>query len=124
MFSTEFEFILPRGYVDKEGNLHRQGIMRMATAADEIIPLRDRRVQQNPGYLTIILLSRVIVKLGELKEVTTDIIENLFTIDLAFLQDMYTRINQAENPAIKVTCPYCGKEFETVPDFLGEQELR
>ena len=122
MFSTEFEFTLPRGYVDNEGKLHRQGVMRLATAADEIIPLRDRRVQQNPGYLTIILLSRVIVKLGELREITTDTIENLFTIDLAYLQDLYTRINQAENPAIKVTCPHCGKEFETVPDFLGEQE--
>ena len=124
MFQTEYEFTLPRGFVDKDGNVHKKGIMRLATAADEIIPLKDRRVQQNPGYLTIILLSRVITTLGTLQEITTDVVENLFTIDLAYLQELYTRINQLENPSIKVACPNCDKEVEIDFNFLGEQELR
>lgn len=124
MFHTEFEFTLPKGYVDKDGNLHRDGIMRLATAADEIIPLKDRRVQQNSGYLTILILARVIVKLGTLTEIATEVIENMFTIDMAYLQDLYTRINQFDSPSIKVTCPHCNREFETIPDFLGDQELK
>lgn len=123
MFQTEHEFTLPRGYIDKEGNLHKKGIMRLATAADEIIPLKDRRVQQNPGYMTIIILSRVITTLGTLSEITTDVIENLFTVDIAYLQELYTRINELENPNIKVSCPHCGKEVEIDLNFLGEQEL-
>ena len=93
---TEFEFELPKGYVDQNGDLHKRGTMRLATAADEILPLRDPRVQQNSGYLTIILLSRVITKLGTLSTVNTRVIENLFTMDLAYLQDMYQRIKAAE----------------------------
>lgn len=123
MFQTEYEFTLPRGYVDKEGNLHKKGVMRLATAADEIIPLKDRRIQQNPGYLTIVLLSRVIISLGTLPEINTYVIENLFTVDLAYLQELYTRINQLENPNIKVLCPHCNKEVEIDLNFLGEQEL-
>lgn len=119
-FQTEYEFTLPRGYVDEEGNLHRKGIIRLATAADEILPMRDPRVQQNPSYLTIVLLSRVIVKLGNLKEINTSVIEKLFTVDLAYIQELYTRINQLENPNIKVTCPHCNKDFEVNMDFLGE----
>jgi phosphoketolase len=119
-FQTEFKFELPRGYVDEKGNLHKTGIMRLATAADEILPMRDQRVQQNPGYLTIILLSRVITNLGDLKAMNTKIIENLFTVDLAYLQDFYQRINETENPNIRVKCPKCEHEFEVEMNFLEE----
>ena len=119
-FQTEYEFTLPRGYVDKEGNLHKKGIMRLATAADEIVPMRDNRVQQNPSYLTIVLLSRVITKLGDLKSLDTSIIENLFTLDLGYLQEFYSRINQLENPDVDVTCPNCSERFGVSMDFLGE----
>jgi len=116
-FKTEFEFELPKGYVDDDGNLHRRGIMRLATAADEILPLRDPRVQQNPGYLTIIVLSRVVTKLGDLKGVDTRTIERLFTADMAYLQDFYQRINEMENPNIHVVCPRCELEFEAEVNF-------
>jgi len=90
---TEFPFTLPRGYVDDSGSLHREGVMRLATARDEIEPLRDARVKENEAYLTVIVLSRTIVKLGTLSQVTPKTIEGLFSSDLAFLQDFYTRIN-------------------------------
>ena len=93
---TEFDFMLPKGYVDANGDLHRAGKMRLATAADEILPLRDPRVQQNPSYLSIILLSRVITKLGTLPAVNNKVIEDLFTMDLAYLQDMYQRIKASD----------------------------
>ena len=117
-FQTEFEFELPRGYVDQNGEVHRHGVMRLATAADEIMPLRDPRVQQNPGYLTVILLSRVVTKLGTLQAINNRVIENLFTIDMAFLQDLYQRINMQDVPAYKVVCPHCNKEFDLLLDFL------
>ena len=115
---TEFEFELPKGYVDANGELHERGSMRLATAADEILPLRDPRVQQNSGYLTIILLSRVVTKLGSLSSVNTRVIENLFTMDLAYLQDMYQRINMSEMPHYEITCPHCKREAEVPLDFL------
>ena len=90
---TEFPFTLPRGYVDDHGTLHREGVMRLATARDEIEPLRDARVKENEAYLTVIVLSRTIVKLGTLSQVTPKTIEGLFSSDLAYLQDFYTRIN-------------------------------
>ena len=99
---TEFEFELPKGYVDKNGDVHKRGTMRLATAADEILPLRDPRVQQNAGYLTIILLSRVITRLGTLSSINTHVIEGLFTMDLAYLQDLYQRINMSDMPTYKV----------------------
>lgn len=117
-FQTEYEFELPRGYVDQNGEVHKKGVMRLATAADEIMPLRDPRVQQNPGYLTIVLLSRVVTKLGTLQAINNRIIENLFTIDMAFLQDLYQRINMQEIPAYKVVCPHCQKAFDLPLDFL------
>ncbi len=119
-FETEFTFELPKGYVDESGTLHRHGIMRLATAADEILPMRDPRVQQNPGYLTIILLARVITKLGEIKAIDTKVIEKLFTADLAFLQEMYQRINQVEAPTISVMCPKCGHGFEAAVNFTDQ----
>ena len=115
---TEYEFELPKGYVDQNGDVHRRGIMRLATAADEILPMRDPRVQQNASYLTVILLSRVVTKLGTLSTVNTRVIENLFTMDLAYLQDMYQRINLSEMPSYKVACPHCQQEFEVPLDFL------
>lgn len=118
-FQTEFEFELPKGYIDDQGNLHRNGIMRLATAADEILPMRDPRVQQNPGYLTIILLSRVIIKLGDVRAIDTKVVEKLFTADLTYLQDFYQRINEMETPNIRVVCPKCEHEFETQVNFTG-----
>ena len=117
---TTFEFMLPRGSVDENGEVHRSGTMRLATAADEILPLRDPRVQQNGGYLSIILLSRVITKLGTLPAISTKVIENLFTVDIAYLQDLYQRINLADTPVYKAVCPKCGEEIELPLDFLIE----
>ena len=93
---TEFPFTLPKGYVDSDGELHREGVMRLATAGDEIIPLRDPKVRDNEGYLTIILLSRVITRLGDIDMVTPKTVEGLFAADLGFLQDFYTAINFGE----------------------------
>lgn len=117
-FQTEFNFTLPRGYIDKDGNVHKEGTMRLANAADEILPLKDPRVQQNPGYLTIILLARVVTKLGSMPAVDTRVIENLFTMDLAFLQDLYQRINTMGFPVYKTICPHCGKEIEVPINFM------
>jgi hypothetical protein len=119
-FQTEFEFTLPKGYVDSEGNLQKKGIMRLATAADEILPLKDPRVQANPAYLTVILLSRVIIKLGDLPVIDTKIIENLFATDLAYLQDFYGRINENGTVKIKVRCPQCDHIFEHEVELQGE----
>ncbi len=115
---TEFEFELPKGYVDKNGDVHKRGTMRLATAADEILPMRDPRVQQNAGYLTIILLSRVITRLGTLNSINTHVIEGLFTMDLAYLQDLYQRINMSDMPTYKVVCPHCNQQIEVPLDFL------
>jgi hypothetical protein len=119
-FQTEFEFTLPKGYVDAEGNLHKKGVMRLATAADEILPQKDPRVQQNPSYLVVILLSRVIIRLGEITNITNHIVENLFSSDLAFLQDFYQQINQNDSAGIKVTCPKCEHQFEVEQNNRGE----
>ncbi len=107
----EFEFTLPKGYADDEGTLHRDGVMRLATAADEIKPLRDPRVQSNSAYLTVILLSRVVTDLGALSEVTPHVIENLFVADLNYLQELYKRINLSEGDAKDAVCPECGGQF-------------
>lgn len=97
MFATEFEFTLPKGYLDAEGNIHRHGVMRLSTAIDEIAPLRDPRVKANTAYATIIILSRVIIRLGTLSEVSTAIAENFFAQDLNYLQDFYRKINGLED---------------------------
>lgn len=93
MFQTEVEFTLPKGYLDEEGSLHRDGVMRLATAADEILPLKDPRVQQNPAYLTIIVLARVITRLGSVPSINTKVVEGLFASDLSHLQGLYERLN-------------------------------
>jgi hypothetical protein len=97
-FRTEVEFALPKGYLDEHGVLHRQGVMRLATAADEILPLKDPRVQQNPAYLTVIVMARVIVKLGSLPDVDTRVVEGLFASDLDHLQRLYEELNGADEP--------------------------
>src|SRR3954452_20310992 len=101
MLQTEFPFMLPFGYVDAEGNLHREGVMRLATAADEILPLKDPRVQSNEAYLTVILLSRVTSRLGALPQVTTKVVEGLFAADLAYLQEFYNRINRSGHATVE-----------------------
>ena len=117
---TEFPFTLPRGYADAEGNLHRDGVMRLATAYDEIAPLKDPRVQANPGYLIVILLSRVITRLGTLQQINPKVVEGLFAGDLAYLQDFYRRINEDGSNRIAVTCPHCESQFEVELGSLGE----
>jgi hypothetical protein len=117
---TEFEFTLPRGYVDGEGNLHRQGTMRLATAMDEIAPLRDLRVKGNQAYLAIILLSRVVTRLGSLPDVNTGVVEKLFSADFAYLQEFYRHINENGTSKLPATCPECNHNFEVDMGRPGE----
>jgi hypothetical protein len=112
-FKTQFPFRLPRGYVDESGKVHRDGIMRLATARDEIIPLQDYRVQGNRAYLVIVLLARVIVKIGDVENLNVDIVENLFSTDLAYLQEFYRKINEEGGaPKHHVTCQKCAHEMD------------
>lgn len=120
MPQTEFSFTLPQGYIDQEGHVHQEGVMRLSTAYDEIAPLRDPRVQANPGYLVIILLSRVIVRLGNLSQISPKMIEGLFSGDLVYLQDLYQRINQNGHSRLLVNCPHCEGEFEVETIPVGE----
>jgi len=120
MFQTEYEFTLPRGYKDAQGDLHRDGTMRLATAADEILPLKDPRVQANSAYLVVILLSRVITRLGSLDAINPKIIEGLFASDLAYIQEFYNRINANGTASLQVVCPHCEKGFEVESDGLGK----
>lgn len=118
---TEFNFSLPHGYIDKEGNLHKSGVMRMATAFDEIAPMKDPRVQGNPGYLAVILLSRVVTQLGDLEQINPKVIENLFSADFAYLEDMYRRVNDQGHNKVPVACPLCEGTFEIdLGSNLGE----
>jgi len=115
---TEFTFLLPRGYVDSSGTVHREGVMRLATARDELIPLRDDRVRENSAYLTVVLLARVIMRIGTIEDVHAGVIENLFAADLAFLQDLYRRINADGHTEVAVSCPNCGHDFAV--DVAGD----
>ena len=117
---TEFPFTLPRGYVDSEGNVHREGVMRLATAFDEVGPMKDPRVQSNPGYLVIILFSRVITRLGDLASINPKVIEGLFSGDLAYLQEFYRRINETGHSRVAVTCHNCDARFEVEMCGVGE----
>ncbi|GAA3536988.1 hypothetical protein [Kribbella ginsengisoli] len=119
MFRTEYEFTLPMGYVDADGGLRRTGTMRLATAADEILPLRDPRVQKNPAYLVVILMSRVITALDGVDTVTPQVIEGLFAADLAHLQDLYNEVNRVDDRSRSVSCPNCRRSFELEVDSLG-----
>ena len=120
MLQTEFPFTLPRGYVDSEGNLYTEGAMRLATAFDEIAPLKDPRVISNPGYLLIILLARVITRLGTLDHINPKVIEGLFAADIAYLQDLYTRINGTGHTRVRAQCPHCQQQFEVELNPSGE----
>lgn len=119
---TEFSFTLPRGYVDGTGAIHREGRMRLATARDELVPLRDDRVRENPAYLTVVLLGRVITELGSLAHVDASVVEDMFASDLAFLQDFYRRINAEGHTLATVACPQCQHEFtvDVAGGRLGE----
>lgn len=117
---TEYPFVLPRGYVDANDEVHRRGVMRLATARDEILPLRDSRVRSNEAYLTVILLARVVTSLGTVDPINPSVIEGLFATDLAFLQDLYRRVNTEGHTQAAVTCPSCEHEF--VVDVAGDVE--
>lgn len=117
---TEFEFTLPKGYLDNDGVLHKEGVMRLATAADEILPMKDARVQQNASYLTIILLARVVTRLGDLPMISTRVIEGLFTQDLNYLLGMYQRINEQGSNSVVTACPKCDHKFEVEVAMAGE----
>ncbi len=109
---TEFEFTLPRGYVSESGQIHREGRMRLATALDEIESFQDPRVQANEAYLPVLLLSRVVERLGELPAVTPQVVEGLFVSDIAYLEDLYQRVNSPEDVALGVVCPHCSTQFQ------------
>lgn len=110
-YRTEFEFNLPMGLDDGAGNVHRKGLMRLATARDEIVPLQDPKVRKNQAYLIVVLLSRVITRLGELREVTPDMVEGLYAEDLRYLQGFYQQINRSGTADIEVSCPHCDGGF-------------
>ncbi|WP_406093867.1 hypothetical protein [Streptomyces sp. NBC_01013] len=116
---TEFEFELPRGYVDDEGQVHRSGSMRLATARDELRPQIDLRVKENPAYLSVVLLSQVITRLGTITDVHAGVVERMYATDVAFLQDFYRRINSEGHTHAAVTCPLCHGSFEV--DLSGER---
>jgi hypothetical protein len=118
MFQTEFAFTLPCGLLDEDGTLHREGVMRRATAADEILPLRDPRVTKNQAYLVVILLARVITRLGGMEAITPKTIESLYATDLAYLQNRYNEINRLEEN-VPVTCPQCQHHFAPEAQAAG-----
>jgi len=116
MLQTEFDFTLPCGYLDAAGTLHRDGVMRLATAADEILPLKDPRVVKNPSYLIVILLARVVTRLGAVDQVNTKVIEDLYAADLAYLQKLYNQVNSFEDGGTQAVCPSCSHKF--VPETV------
>ena len=119
---TEFPFTLPRGYVDASGNVHREGAMRLATARDEIEPLRSAEVKQNEAYLSVLLLARVVTKLGDVPDVTPDVVESLFAADFDHLQRLYERLNTDGESVGAVTCPSCAQAFEV--DLIEIEDRR
>ncbi|MGN9907813.1 hypothetical protein ACTMTJ_09690 [Phytohabitans sp. LJ34] len=112
---TEHEFELPVGYLDETGTLHRTGVMRLATAADEILPMKDPRVHNLPAYLIVILLSRVVRRIGSVTQVNPAVIEGLFSPDLAYLQEMYNRINGLAPEPGPSRCPRCALDLDPAP---------
>ena len=119
---THFDFTLPRGYVDADGHVHREGQMRLATALDEVEPLADPRVAENEAYLPILLLARVVTRLGDLEQVSPAVVEQLFAGDLAYLQEMYLRLNGSEAVYLDAICPACDTRFQLQVAPLGEGE--
>ncbi|MFM7202476.1 MAG: phage tail assembly protein [Myxococcota bacterium] len=122
-FKTGFEFVLPLGYIDKEGTVHRRGVMRLATAKDEILPLQDARVSRNRSYLIVLLLSRVITQLEGVSSITPQIIEDLFAEDLRYLQTLYQQINRTGTPNLDVACPHCKGPFQVDLGAVSAGEL-
>ena len=120
-FQTTFEFVLPRGYVDQQGTVHREGTMRLATARDELVPLLDPKVRENEAFLSLVLLARVVTRIGTLPTIDDQVIGGLWATDLAFLQDVYRRINTEGHTLAEVTCP-CGQTFtvDVAGGGLGE----
>ena len=116
---TVYPFRLPKGYLDREGTLHREGQMRLATAGDELGAMRDPRVKADESYMNILLLAKVVTSLGTLQEITPDVMEGLFVGDLEYLQNMYETVNKADDPKLQVTCPHCGRQFVDTINFLG-----
>jgi len=110
-FQTTFEFVLPRGYVDVDGNIHREGTMRLATARDELMPLLDPKVKENEAFLSLVLLSRVVTELGTLPSIDDQVVGGLWATDLAFLQDLYRQINTQGHTLVEVSCPSCASNF-------------
>lgn len=117
---TEFEFTLPRGLIDDKNKVHRHGVMRLATAKDEILVQQERRVRENPAYSALVMLSRVITRLGSLSSVTPDLIENLILADISYLREFYNRVNQQGNTHIPTQCPHCNHEFSVSLELAGE----
>jgi len=109
---SEVPFTLPRGLVDGKGRVHREGVMRLATARDEIEPLRDPDVRRNPAYFTVLLLSRVVLKIGKVDDITPELIEGMYAVDFDHLQRLYERLNCATEAVGSVTCPECSATFE------------
>lgn len=116
---TEFEFTLPKGYVDASGQLHQVGRMRLATAVDEIEAIEHPGVQSKESYLPVLLLARVVTQIGTLSAVTPQVIAGLFASDLAYLQDMYLRLNGAEAVMVGAVCPHCNNQFQLQVAPLG-----
>ncbi len=121
-FQTEFPFTLPRGYVDASGLVHQAGRMRLATARDEIEAYHDPRCRENDAYLPVVLFSRVVIQLGSLPVITPQVIEGLFASDMAYLEDLYQRINSAGRVTLEVACPHCGASFQVLVAPLGAEE--
>jgi hypothetical protein len=117
---TEFDFALPRGLVDNRGHVQRKGVMRLATARDEMAAHKDRRAKDNPPYRTLVLLAQVITRLGSLCAVTPELLEGLFSRDLAYLREFYNRINQQGDAQIPTECPECSAQFAVEIALSGE----
>lgn len=117
---TEYDFVLPIGYMDERGDVHKEGTMRLATVADEIAPFSDARVRNNEAYLVVILLSQVITRLGSYTRVTPEMLEHFFAADVIFLQDFYRRLNEVDLNVMSVACPRCGQEFHAEIPLLED----
>jgi hypothetical protein len=109
---TEFAFTLPQGYVDGSGAVHREGTMRLATARDEIEPLRDPQVRENEAYLAVLLLSRVVTRIGDVTDISPELVQELYAADFDHLQRLYERLNTDGESVGAVTCPHCAQAFE------------
>lgn|SRR5512143_785686 len=111
MLQTEFEFTLPCGLVDEQGTLHRNGVMRLSTALDELEAMRDPRVRTNDAYLSVLLLSRVLLRIGDIEPVDPGTVERLFSADFVYLQELFVRLNDVGANVVETECPTCGSRF-------------